>query len=149
MACTPLWRSNSLLLTIKAGDELLNQDAKVFSEAPCERRGCLLVELLCIQDGKTAIVEAARNICCKSWQLGALSNLREDDIDVSLKEIGRIGPDPDLLLLFSSSRCLQGYPPWRLRLTEIQYIGSIKNASEQTIFAALDEFSFNNHRYGK
>ncbi|MCO5583795.1 hypothetical protein L7F22_037709 [Adiantum nelumboides] len=133
-----------------AGDELLNQDDKVFSEAPSyERRDCLRVELICLQDGKRAIVEAARNICCKSWQLGALSNLREDDVDISLKEIGGIGPDPDLLLLFSSSRCLQGYPPWRLRLTEIQYIGSIKNASEQTIFAALDEFSYKNHRYGK
>ncbi|KAI5075493.1 hypothetical protein GOP47_0009569 [Adiantum capillus-veneris] len=103
-----------------AGDESLNQGINDTCLTPCERKDCLLVELLCLQDGKLAIVEAARNICLKSLQSSASSNLREDDIDTSLKEIGGIGPDPDLLLLFSSSRCLQGYPPWRLRLTEIQ-----------------------------
>lgn len=123
-----------------------NDTTSTFSH---EKKGHLVVEVLCIRDGKQAIVDAARNICLKSLQAGAISDIREEDINTSLKEIGGFGPDPDLLLLFSNSRTLQGFPPWRLRLTEILYVGPIKDMSEATIFQALEEYSYKHHRYGK
>lgn len=38
-------------------------------------------------------------------------------IDAELTE--SVMGEPDLLLLFSDSVTLQGYPPWQVRLTEI------------------------------
>lgn len=116
---------------------------------PCQRRDQLAVEVLCLRDGKQAIVRAARNVCLKSLQSGVLSSLKEEDIDTSLRETGGVGPDPDFLLLFSDSRCLLGFPPWRLRLTEIQHMGSIRDMTEKSLFVALDEFSYKHQRYGK
>lgn len=29
------------------------------------------------------------------------------------------GPDPDLLLVYGPARCHLGFPPWRIRYTEI------------------------------
>ena len=49
----------------------------------------LCVEILCLRDGKQAIVKAVQNLCLKSFQLGLVPDLREEDIDTSLREIGK------------------------------------------------------------
>ncbi|KAH7445257.1 hypothetical protein KP509_02G115400 [Ceratopteris richardii] len=95
--------------------------------------GNLSVELLSLNEGKQAIVEAARNICIKSMQSGTSSDLQEEDIQFSLRQTRNIGPDPDLLLVFSNLRCLQGFPPWRLRLTEIQSKKSIERQKRKKL----------------
>jgi dehydrodolichyl diphosphate syntase complex subunit NUS1 len=40
-----------------------------------------------------------------------------DLIDAQLSD--HVSGEPDLLILFSPTVKLQGYPPWQLRLTEI------------------------------
>lgn len=40
-----------------------------------------------------------------------------DLIDAQLSD--HVSSDPELLILFSPTVQLQGYPPWQLRLTEI------------------------------
>ena len=49
----------------------------------------LCVEVLCLRDGKQAIVKAVQNLCLKSIQLGLVPDLREEDINTSLREIGK------------------------------------------------------------
>lgn len=109
----------------------------------------MMVEVLCLHDGKETIVQAARHICLTALDSDALADLKEEDIHSSLRETGGAGPDPDLLLLFSNTRCLLGFPPWRVRLTEILYMGPIRNMTENCLFTALREFSSKRHRYGK
>lgn len=41
-------------------------------------------------------------------------------IDAELRDV--VSTEPDVLVLFSPTVVLKGYPPWQLRLTEILYV---------------------------
>jgi dehydrodolichyl diphosphate syntase complex subunit NUS1 len=46
-----------------------------------------------------------------------VDQINSDLIDAELND--HVSTDPDLLILFSPTVVLKGYPPWQLRLTEI------------------------------
>ncbi|KAJ7538059.1 hypothetical protein O6H91_11G033000 [Diphasiastrum complanatum] len=108
----------------------------------------MLVELLSLEDGKEAIVRAARHLCTSAQKM-RVESLSEADLNESMIESGVGGPDPDLLIIFGAASCLFEFPPWRIRLTEILYFGSLKNLTAPSFVSLLNDFSKKTHRYGK
>ncbi|KAH9306005.1 hypothetical protein KI387_010409, partial [Taxus chinensis] len=95
------------------------------SNSPSLEHTTMTVELLSFCDGKEGIAKAARYLCSDTLQKidfnGQRANLKltEADIDRGLEATGCAGPEPDLLFVFGFTRCLLGFPAWRLRLSEI------------------------------
>lgn len=76
------------------------------------------VYILSEKDGRTLIVELTRVFA----ELALQNRLKPEDltldfIDQKLKS--RSGPEPDLIIMFSSHIDLQGIPPWHIRLSEM------------------------------
>ncbi|CAM6085227.1 unnamed protein product [Calypogeia fissa] len=163
---------NNSLISVEKCDKLMESeggslrrrksDSPVSADAEDEKQHFHLsgvshmkVELLSLQDGKGSLVRAARHVCENAYKLHYAekstkgAKLTEDDINRSLQETGGEGPDPDLLLLFGMTRSLLGFPPWRLRLTEIVHMGSLKDLTAQTFVSALKDFAKKAHRYGR
>ncbi|KAL2649583.1 hypothetical protein R1flu_017711 [Riccia fluitans] len=120
------------------------------------RRNEMKLELLSLQDGKESLVRAAKTVCKNAYMMhyakhhqAKLPILTEQDVNDSLLVNGSEGPDPDLLLLFGKTRSLHGFPPWRLRLTEIVHMGPLRDLSAGSFESALKEFSQKTHRYGR
>ena len=76
----------------------------------------------------------------------------QEDISVDLidAEISEsVMGEPDLLILFSPSVGLQGYPPWQLRLTEIFHVQDNTGAGYQVFLRALHKFANAQMRFGR
>ncbi|EFJ22757.1 hypothetical protein SELMODRAFT_442999 [Selaginella moellendorffii] len=114
----------------------------------------MVVELLSMSDGKNAIAEAARRIhddlrgSSRQDQLERINSLTETDVNESLKQIGRWKPDPELMLVFGKINSVQGFPPWRIKLTEIIYMGELRRNIDSSLSYALQAYSGKTHRYG-
>lgn len=125
------------------------------SESQITEQPIMTVELLSICDGKEGIAKAARYLCENTLQKinseGQHIDLKltEADINRGLEAAGCAGPEPDLLLVFGFTRCLLGFPAWRLPFTEIIYMGMLKSLTLDSLLNAVDEFSTKNQRYGK
>lgn len=128
---------------------------KWMSESQITEQPIMTVELLSICDGKEGIAKAARYLCANTLQKinsdGQHIDLKltEADINRGLEATGCAGPEPDLLLVFGFTRCLLGFPAWRLPFTEIIYMGMFNSLTLDSLLDAVDEFSTKNQRYGK
>lgn len=124
------------------------------SNYPSTEQIAMTVELLSLCDGKEGIAKAARYLCSDSSQKSDLNGqhmnlkLTEADIDRGLEATGYAGPEPDLLFVFGFTRCLLGFPAWRVRFTEIIHMGMLKSLTLNSLLKALDEFSTKNQNYG-
>ncbi|KAK6916549.1 hypothetical protein RJ641_019410, partial [Dillenia turbinata] len=87
-------------------------------------KNSIMFEFTSYSDGKEAVAEAA-NVIFKKYKEGKLGGqqqepvLSESHLTEALKAVGCGGPEPDLLLVYGPARCHLGFPPWRLRYTEI------------------------------
>lgn len=78
----------------------------------------LLINLISQSNGRKLIVDVTRVLSDMVAQKVTKSqDITQDVIDRQLME--RIGSEPDLLVMFSPTIDLQGYPPWHIRVTEI------------------------------
>lgn len=79
------------------------------------------VLLLSETDGRPTMVDLTKTLA-EMAQKDSLKpeQINADLIDAELQEA--VSSDPDLLILFSPTIELKGYPPWQLRLTEILYV---------------------------
>jgi dehydrodolichyl diphosphate syntase complex subunit NUS1 len=76
------------------------------------------VLLLSAEDGRDTLVDLTKTLT-EMAQNGAL---KPDQIDTQLIDselCEAVSSEPDLLILFTPTVSLKGYPPWQLRLTEI------------------------------
>ncbi|KAF2634659.1 Undecaprenyl diphosphate synthase [Massarina eburnea CBS 473.64] len=81
-------------------------------------RSHLSILLLSEHDGRSTFVDLTRTLTGMVQR----SEVRVDQINTKLINVelhDNVSPDPDLLILFSPTVVLKGYPPWQLRLTEI------------------------------
>ncbi|XP_020082196.1 dehydrodolichyl diphosphate synthase complex subunit nus1-like isoform X3 [Ananas comosus] len=91
------------------------------------------IELLSFTDGKEGIAKAASFLCSDHLKndsdgCGRTETLfTEANMTKALKAVGYYGPEPDLLLVYGLARCHLGFPPWRLRYTEIMHMGPLKS----------------------
>ena len=74
--------------------------------------------LLSEHDGRDTIVDLTRTLA----EMAQKGDVRQEQINMDLIDAqlsDHVSSEPDLLILFSPTVKLRGYPPWQLRLTEI------------------------------
>ncbi|KAG9245551.1 putative undecaprenyl pyrophosphate protein [Calycina marina] len=110
------------------------------SESPASTEGLAVqrisILLLSEEDGKDSIVDLTKTLAEMSQRLKISSN----DISIELvnAEISEnVMSDPDLLILFTPTVELAGYPPWQLRLTEIFHVEDNHGVGYQVFLRAL------------
>ncbi|KAA8896791.1 Decaprenyl diphosphate synthase-like protein [Sphaerosporella brunnea] len=100
------------------------------------------------EDGRESLVDLTKTLCDMA-QRGKLSS---DDVSIELVDAEikeTIMDEPDLLVLFSSSITLKGYPPWQLRLTEIYNVQDNQGVGYQVFLRALHRFARTEMRFGR
>ncbi|GLU08971.1 hypothetical protein SLE2022_258520 [Rubroshorea leprosula] len=113
------------------------------------------LEFASFSDGKEAVVKAANVLFMKYFKLSASCRNQEDQIFTeaqmteALKAVGCIGLEPDLLLVYGPVRCHLGFPPWRLRYTEIIHMGPLKFMRYGSLRKAIYKFTMVRQNYGK
>ncbi|XP_066356412.1 uncharacterized protein [Miscanthus floridulus] len=115
----------------------------------------MVIDCLSGSDGKEGIAKAA-SLLCSTYFIGDTHGdgkrkpaFTEADMASALKAVGCGGPEPDLLLMYGPARCHLGFPAWRLRYTEITYMGPLKSMKYGAIVKALYNFSKKHQNYGK
>lgn len=78
----------------------------------------LAVLLLSAEDGRNTMVDLTKTLT-EMAQNGSLSTKQIDSNLIDAELCDAVSSEPDLLVLFSPTVVLKGYPPWQLRLTEI------------------------------
>jgi dehydrodolichyl diphosphate syntase complex subunit NUS1 len=76
------------------------------------------VLLLSEHDGRDTIVDLTQTLA----EMAQKGDVQKDQINMQLIDAqinDHVSGEPDLLVLFSPTVQLKGYPPWQLRLTEI------------------------------
>ncbi|CCH61754.1 hypothetical protein TBLA_0F02120 [Henningerozyma blattae CBS 6284] len=92
----------------------------IYYDESNKSNSCIEIILLSSIDGKGTIVDLTKTMS----QLYHSNDLNINDITVDLvqNELTQlVGPEPDLLLIFSPSLDFQDFPPWHLRLTEFYF----------------------------
>ena len=94
------------------------------------------------------MVDLARTLAEMS-QKGDLTpnDISLDLIDTELSEV--VMEEPDLLLLFTPTIKLEGYPPWQLRLTEIFHVQDNTSVEYFVWLRGLYKFGKAQMRYGR
>lgn len=115
---------------------------------PKNERQHLTVLLLSAQDGRDTIVDLTKTLSDMA-QSGTLhpEQINANLIDAELCEA--VSSEPDLLVLFSPTVTLKGYPPWQLRLTEIFHLPDNKGVNYQVFLRALYNFAKVEMRLGR
>ncbi|CAI6286967.1 unnamed protein product [Periconia digitata] len=108
----------------------------------------LTVLLLSELDGRDTIVDLTVTLA----QMAQKGDVRIDQIDANLIDAelnDHVSTEPDLLILFSPTVVLKGYPPWQLRLTEIFHLPDNKGVNYQVFLQALKKFGKAEFRIGR
>lgn len=117
-----------------------------------ESSGALLqplsILLLSAEDGRDSLVDLTKTLT----EMSQKSKLSPKDISIDLvnAEISEsVMGEPDLLILFSPSIELAGYPPWQLRLTEIFHVQDNNGVGYQVFLRALYNYANAQMRLGR
>ncbi|OAL07511.1 di-trans,poly-cis-decaprenylcistransferase [Phaeosphaeriaceae sp. SRC1lsM3a] len=108
----------------------------------------LTVLLLSEHDGRDTIVDLTRTLA----EMAQRGDVRQEQINMDLIDAqlsDHVSSEPDLLILFSPTVQLQGYPPWQLRLTEIFHLPDNKGVNYQVFLRALYNFAKVEMRLGR
>ncbi|KAJ8115300.1 hypothetical protein OPT61_g3025 [Boeremia exigua] len=115
---------------------------------PEEERQHLTVLLLSEHDGRDTIVDLTRTLA----EMAQKGDVRQEQINMDLIDAqlsDHVSSEPDLLILFSPTVQLKGYPPWQLRLTEIFHLPDNKGVNYQVFLRALYNFAKVEMRLGR
>ncbi|KAL9251806.1 Dehydrodolichyl diphosphate synthase complex subunit NUS1-like protein, partial [Drosera capensis] len=114
----------------------------------------LTLEFTSLPDGKEGVAKAANYLFMKHLELKSNGeimekpNFTESLMDEALKVVGCTGPDSDLLLVYGPARCHLGYPPWRMRYTEIVHMGPLKSMKYGSLIKVVRKFTTVRQNYG-
>ncbi|KAF2663007.1 di-trans,poly-cis-decaprenylcistransferas-like protein [Lophiostoma macrostomum CBS 122681] len=108
----------------------------------------LTVLLLSAEDGRDTMIDLTKTLSDMA-QNGTLhpEQVNSNLIDAELREA--VCTDPDLLVLFSPTVVLNGYPPWQLRLTEIFHLPDNKGVNYQVFLRSLYNYAKVEMRLGR
>lgn len=107
------------------------------------------VKLLCPDDGKQSIVQAAQQLC------RSVENRERSSQDISVSMLDSLlresknVPDPELVVKFGPVDSTLGFLPWHIRLTEFISLPSHRGVSYEDLFGALQRFSSCQQRLGQ
>lgn len=113
-----------------------------------DERQHLTVLLLSEHDGRDTIVDLTRTLA----DMAQRGDVRQEQINMDLIDAqlnDHVSGEPDLLILFSPTVQLRGYPPWQLRLTEIFHLPDNKGVNYQVFLRALHNFAKVEMRLGR
>ncbi|KAF1975748.1 di-trans,poly-cis-decaprenylcistransferas-like protein [Bimuria novae-zelandiae CBS 107.79] len=140
-------------LTVKAPHTISYSPPGTPSSEPTENgsttsRPHLTVLLLSEHDGRDTLVDLTVTLATMAQK----GDIRKEQIDMNLVNAelsDYVSSEPDLLVLFSPTVVLKGYPPWQLRLTEIFHLPDNKGVNYQVFLKALKKFGKAEFRVGK
>jgi dehydrodolichyl diphosphate syntase complex subunit NUS1 len=115
------------------------------SGAPIKHLSILLISS---EDGRDSLVDLTKTLA----EMSQRSKLSSKDISMDLidAEISEsVMSEPELLILFSPSVELAGYPPWQVRLTEIFHVQDNQGVGYQVFLRALYNFANAQMRFGR
>lgn len=98
------------------------------------------VSLLSIEDGKATIVELTKTMA----DLASKKEISAKDITINLIDgelTELVGVEPDLIILFTPTLDLQGYPPWHIRLSELYWECDNDDVTYAIFLRALQKYS--------
>ncbi|XP_071736772.1 uncharacterized protein [Rutidosis leptorrhynchoides] len=107
-------------------------------------------EFVSISDGKPVVAKAA-NVLFNKYYLEEDTKkpfFTEAYLVDTLKTLGVVKPDPDLLLIYGQARCHFGFPPWRIRYTELVHMGSLTHKKYGLILKAIHKYTKVKQNYG-
>lgn len=113
-----------------------------------EERQHLTVLLLSGHDGRDTLVDLTRTLA----EMAQKGDVRQEQINMDLIDAqmqDHVSSEPDLLILFTPTVQLKGYPPWQLRLTEIFHLPDNKGVNYQVFLRALYNFAKVEMRLGR
>ncbi|XP_043713009.1 dehydrodolichyl diphosphate synthase complex subunit NUS1-like [Telopea speciosissima] len=113
----------------------------------------MVLEFVSLSDGKEGVAKAASFLCSKYLKDASRGGDQETvftelEMTNALRAVGVGGPEPDLLLVYGPTRCHLGFPPWRMRYTEIVHMGSLKNMKYGAIIKSMCKFTMVHQNYG-
>lgn len=104
--------------------------------------------LLSADDGRDSLVDLTKTLTEMSQRSKlAPSDISPDLVDAEISE--SVMGEPDLLVLFSPSIELSGYPPWQIRLTEIFHVQDNQGVGYQVFLRALYSYANAQMRFGR
>lgn len=118
------------------------------SETPGAAQQYLSILLLSAEDGRDSLVDLTKTLA----EMTQRSKISSEDISIDLvdAEISEsVMGEPDLLVLFSPTVELSGYPPWQLRLTEIFHVQDNHGVGYQVFLRALYGYANAQMRFGR
>lgn len=124
------------------------QTAEPNGDSIKEERQHLTVLLLSEHDGRDTIVDLTRTLA----EMAQKGDVHQEQINMALIDAqlsDHVSSEPDLLILFSPTVQLKGYPPWQLRLTEIFHLPDNKGVNYQVFLRALYNFAKVEMRIGR
>ncbi|XP_073272338.1 uncharacterized protein [Primulina huaijiensis] len=135
----------ALLLLLKS-----EQKSKESTSKPFFEKKQMSLEVISFSDGKHAVTKAANFLLEKHYLSVSKEkrNLTESDMNGALGAMGYGGSEPDLMLIYGPARCHLGFPAWRIRYTEIVYMGPVKSMKFGSIIKAFHRFTMLHQNYG-
>ncbi|KAK9154773.1 hypothetical protein Sjap_002253 [Stephania japonica] len=134
-----LKKSKDIILTELDDASLFELEAE--KKKPLHEQKQRIVEFASLSDGKEGITRAANYLCSHDVKIanGTLV-FTEANMSQALKACGYVGLDPNLLIVYGPARCHLGFPPWRLRYTEIVHMGPLKSMRYGALVKAIYQF---------
>ncbi|CAN9507570.1 unnamed protein product [Ophioblennius macclurei] len=107
------------------------------------------LKVLCPDDGKQSIVQAAQQLCRSVENKQSSSkDISVSSLDVLLRESKNI-PDPELVVKFGPVNSTLGFLPWHIRLSEFISLPSHRNLVYEDLLGALQRYSSCQQRLGQ
>lgn len=94
-------------------------------------------------DGRLGVLNVIKNYASNS-----ISDFTIEDFHESLRDKFQF-PDPDVGICFGKTFCLQGYPPWQIRVTEFFHEATHHGFKFDEFIKLLFRYSKCEQRYGK
>ncbi|XP_073146795.1 uncharacterized protein [Henckelia pumila] len=147
-----LYDREGVLKHFKEALLLLLESEKISKEStskPLLEQKQMSLEVISFSDGKLAVTKAANFLLEKHYlSVSKEKHLTESDMNDALGAIGYGGSEPDLMLIYGPARCHLGFPAWRIRYTEIVYMGPVKSMKFGSLIKAIHRFTMLHQNYG-
>jgi len=108
----------------------------------------LSVLLISEEDGRDSLVDLTKTLA----EMSQRAKLSSEDISIDLVDAEvteSVMGEPQLLVLFSPTVELSGYPPWQVRLTEIFHVQDNEGVGYQVFLRALYNYANAQMRFGR
>ncbi|EMR11690.1 hypothetical protein PNEG_00126 [Pneumocystis murina B123] len=108
----------------------------------------LEINFISQEDGRESLVDLTKTLC----ELSQSDKFSIKDISVELVDSGMnafLLTEPQLLMAFTSTCTLQGFPPWQIRFTEIFFVQSEDSVDYHVFIKGLQLYANAEMRWGK